>query len=279
MDKPEEKTRKSEFQPHSKSSFIEKIKSRKNVWKWLLVVTVFLVSILISLYFLSPYSLIREISVEGTVEVYDQRVLEATGLQSGDPLWGSYANKKEIEKAVVSANPQVSDASLSFAGINSFLIHINEFETVAYLSTNNQYNKILENGVILDDRTPRPSSDQPILSHFSEGRALEIILDEYVKVDNQVRMLISEIEYVESDRNAMLVHVYMNDGNEVIASIPSFSERINYYMEMARAVNGKKGVFDLEAGAYFIPYSADGDMELDEIEEIEELDDLENIDE
>lgn len=271
MNKPEEKLIKNESQTSVESPFIQKEKSKKIFWKWLLIVLVFFISSLVSLYILSPYSLISELTVEGTNEVYDQHVLESSHINPGDSIWETYFNKRNIENKIEDENSQVSNSELVFTGINSFAIQIKEYETVAYLSQDNQYKKILENGTILDEVFPRPSTNQPILSHFSEGSALDLILKEYTKLDEQVRLLVSEIEYVESDRNIMLAHVYMNDGNEVLASIPSFSERLNYYPEMVKAVEERNGLFDLEAGAYFIPYETD--------EESEELDEFNLIDE
>lgn len=264
MDKPEENFKNDKSQASVESPFIQKEKTKKIFWKWLLIVSVFLMSTLVSLYFLSPFSLINELTIEGTNEVYDQHVLESSEVEPGDSLWHTYLNKSEIEEQIIEYNPQVSHAELSLTGLNDFVIEIEEHETVAFLSEDNEYKKILENGTILEEVFPRPSTNQPILSRFSEGTSLDLLLKEYEDLDEQVRLLISEIEYRDNERNSMLVHVYMNDGNEVIASIPSFSERMNYYPEMVREVDGKKGLFDLEAGAYFIPYEAE--------EENEELD-------
>lgn len=271
MDKPEEKLKNDGSQTSVESPFIQKEKSKKLILKWLLLVFIFLTSSLVSLYFLSPYSLINELTVEGTSEVYDQHVLESSDVHPGDSLWQTFFNKSDIENEIEEQNLQVSDAQLTFSGINDFVIQIEEYETVAYLTQGNQYKKILENGLILEEVFPRPSTNQPIISQFSEGTALDLILREYVLLNEQVKLLISEIEYLENDRNSLLVHVYMNDGNEVIASIPSFSERMNYYPEMVTAVDGEKGVFDLEAGAYFIPY--DTEEEREELDESNIIDD------
>lgn len=271
MKKSEEKLNNDEPQTSVESPFIKQEKSKNIILKWLLIVSVFFISILVSLYFLSSYSLINEIAVEGTNEVYDQNVLESSEVSPGDSLWRTYFNKSEIENRIEEQNKQVSSAHLGFSGINNFVLKIEEYETVAYLTQDNQYKKILENGTILEEVVPRPSTNQPILSGFTEGTALELILREYSHLNEQVKLLISEIEYQDNERNSMLVHVYMNDGNEVLASVPSFSERMNYYPEMVRAVDGEKGLFDLEAGAYFIPY--DSEEESEELEESTIIDD------
>ena len=48
----------------------------------------------------------------------------------------------------------------------------------------------------------------------------------------------------------------MDDGFEVRAVIPTFSERMEYYPEITAQLNGlEKGVIDMEVGTYFTPYS------------------------
>ncbi len=265
--KEEQKSTSQKKNTSSESSVIQLKRNRKTLVKWAIVVFLFIITGSISFYFISPYRLIDEISVLGTSDVYDQVVLESSGLSSGESLWENYLNRKNIEEKIVNENPQVSQAQVSISGIQDVIITIDEYETVAYLSNENSYKKILENGEILEDSVPRVDSNQPILNAFEEGRALDLMIEEYDKLNEDVQTVISEIDYLQDDRNTMLVSVYMEDGNEVLVSIPSFSERLNYYHQMKSAVNNTEGLFDLEAGAFFIPFSSEEDLE--EIEEFE----------
>ena len=265
--KEEQKSTSQKKNTSSESSVIQLKRNRKTLVKWAIVVFLFIITGSISFYFISPYRLIDEISVLGTSDVYDQVVLESSGLSSGESLWENYLNRKNIEEKIVNENPQVSQAQVSISDIQNVIITIEEYETVAYLSNENSYKKILENGEILEDSVPRVDSNQPILNAFEEGRALDLMIEEYDKLNEDVQTVISEIDYLQDDRNTMLVSVYMEDGNEVLVSIPSFSERLNYYHQMKSAVNNTEGLFDLEAGAFFIPFSSEEDLE--EIEEFE----------
>ncbi|MFO8069093.1 MAG: FtsQ-type POTRA domain-containing protein [Alkalibacterium sp.] len=253
----------------TESSVIHLKRARKRLIKWGIVVGSFLLTLLISLYFVSPYRLVNDISVSGSKAVYDQVILDSSGLTSGDSIWEEYMNKRKIEEKIVQENRQVAQAELSLSGIQDLVITIEEYRTVAYLSNDNKYKKILENGDILDEAVPRISANQPILNGFEEGPPLEWLIDEYEKVDADVQTLISEIDYLQHDRNDMLISVFMNDGNEILVSIPVFSERINYYHQMKAEVDNAKGLFDLEAGAYFIPFTADVEDDPEEIEGFE----------
>lgn len=243
--------------------------NRRRLIKWAIVVTLFLMTGLLSFYFTSSYRLIDGITVEGSKEVYDQTILDSSGLEPGESIWENYLNKSEIEEKVVEADPQIRKADLTFSGIQGFTIHVEEYKTVAYLSNDNTYKKILENGVILEETVPRITAAQPILNGFEQGRPLELMITEYEDVDEEVKRIISEIDYLDDERNDKLVHVFMNDGNEVLVSIPVFSERLNYYHQMKDAVDNIPGLFDLEAGAYFVPFSAEEEEGHEIIEEFE----------
>lgn len=244
--------------------------------KFVLLVSGFLLVIFGALYFLSPYSEVAELSVEGSNEVLDQQVINSSRVQSGDSLWGTFMERNEIERQIVRALPQISEVSLTFSGLNNFTFEIEEYRTVAYLQEEGGYVKVLENGEILDNESVNLLGNHPVFLNFEEGNALERIIGEFQDLEASTQDLISEVEYVESEHNPMLVRAYMNNGNQVIASIPTFAERMNYYPQMVRAVEGQQGVFDLEAGAFFIPFeNNDPDSgELDEEAEVE-LEDVE----
>lgn len=268
MSKKEEtftKTENRESAPGSSVIYLKNDKGR--LIKWGIVVTLFLAAALVSFYFVSPYRLIEDVSVSGTDDVYDQTVLNSSGLSSGQSIWENYLNKKEIEERIIDSNPQVKEADLTLSGMQNLTIAIDEYKTVAYLANDDSYMKILENGDILDETVPRINASQPILNDFEEGRPLEQIIEEYEKIDEEVKSLISEIDFLNDERNRLLVRVFMNDGNEVLVNIPNFSDRLNYYQEMKDTVDDVNGVFDLEAGAYFIPFSDEEDSE--EIEDFE----------
>jgi cell division protein FtsQ len=245
--------------------------------KFIPLVALFLICILGSLYFISSYSDIETLSVDGNNEVLDQQVINSSGIQSGNSLWGTYWQRSEVEERIITELPQVSDVSVRLSGINDLTFEVEEYRTVAYISEDSGYLKVLENGVVLENEYTTSLGNFPIFLGFEEGSALNRIIVEFRELDPTVQDLISEVEHIESEHNPMLVRAYMNNGNQVLASIPSFAERMSYYPQMVQAVDGQHGVFDLEAGAFFIPF-VNNDPETDELDEEAEVD-LENISE
>lgn len=234
-------------------------RSKKSLYRLLVIVTVFLVGDFIVLYFLSSFSRVGQLSVSGYEEVVVQNVIDASSVHAGDSLWETFFNRNEIEEKIVESLPQVKAANVHLESPNHFTFHIQEYETVAYLAHNQTYKKILENGSILKEKQEVTRGGYPILSEFKEGKVLDRFLKEYEKLEATVHKSISEIQYDPTPTDNYRIRLFMNDGNQVLASIPTFSERILYYPLMKKEAGTTLGEFNLEAGAYFTPYEAENE--------------------
>lgn len=226
----------------------------KLLQRYVLIVVINLSFILFFGYLISPLSKVGTISVEGNQDVYVQEIIENSGINLGDSVLKSKLKFEEAEKKIVDQLPQVANSSISVNGINNIIIEIQEFNTVAYISADESYLRVLENGTVLDNLYTISIGNQLILSKFKEGKALDLMIQELKKVDEPILNLISEIELTKTDTNPYYIEVYMNNGNRLLSNIPEFSEKVLYYPQMVQAVEGKKGVFDMEAGIYFIPF-------------------------
>lgn len=232
-------------------------------FKWTILVLFYLTMMISAIYFISPYSEIREISVSGSNEVFDQEVIDSSGVRSGESVLETYFDRKTIFQNVKNELPQVKSIQLYIEGLNNFRFDITEYKTVAYLKDGKKYYHVLENGKLIENSNTITGSELPTFISFSDDKVLKQMLDQYNKLDKNIKTMISEMEWIKNDRNPLLVKAYMNNGNEILASIPSFSQRMQRYPQLVRAVNGENGLFDLEAGAYFLPFSTEDDQKFD----------------
>lgn len=262
----------------------EKSEAKTNKMSWIKLIQSYLVvfiihvtSILILAYLISPWSKVDAVIVTGNQAVYDQLIVETSTIELGDFVLQTKQNFPQIEEKIVQELTQIADAHVNMEGINKISIQVDEFETVAYIAKDGSYLRVLENGDVLDELYTISLGNQLILSKFEEGKTLTSMIEELKKVDKPILNLISEIELVEARTNPLFIRVYMNNGNRVLAKIPDFSDKIIYYPQMVQAVEGKKGIFDMEAGIYFIPFKdfADPDLGVDESEG-QNLDELTN---
>lgn len=244
--------------------------THKILQRYIPIVVINLLVILVLGYFISPWSKVGTVTVEGNEFVYVQTVIDESGIQTGDSMIEIHQNLEVISEQITSEIPQVSNSQAEVFELNNVLLQVEEYSTVAYIAQEESYLRVLENGTVLDDVYDVSIGNQPILSNFEEGEALNLVIEQMSQLDPAILHLISEIELVENRANPLFIRAYMNNGNRVLSSIPSFSEKIAYYPQMVQAVNGLKGVFDMEVGVYFIPFvtqeNIDQNTEVDEIE-------------
>lgn len=247
----------------------------KVMQRYIPIVIINLLIIIIMGYLISPLSKVATISVKGNEAVYDQQIIEESGIRSKDSIIELMRKKEMTAGNIVHNLPQVSESSVDISGFNEVVIQVKEYNTVAYIAKDNSYLRVLENGTVLDEEYNVSIGNQPVLTKFEEGESLDKMIEELSKVDMPILNLISEIELVTDRENSLFIRVYMNNGNRVLSLIPTFSEKIPYYPQMVKAVNGKKGVFDMEAGVYFTPFvdeqTEESGLNEDEKEELEEF--------
>lgn len=258
---------------------LEKLKSKENFTedkqilslnklylRYIFIVFIHVSFILICGYLISPLSKVGTISVQGNQYVYVQEIIDESGISIGESLIKTKQKFTAIENNITSQLPQISSVNLKIEEMNKIIIQVKEFKTVAYIAEEESYLRVLENGRVLDNLYTISIGNQLVLSKFKEGEALNLMIEELKKVEDPILNLISEIELTKTEKNPLFVQVYMNNGNRLLLNIPEFSEKTPYYPKLVQAVEGRKGVFDMEAGVYFTPFidSESDELEIDE---------------
>ncbi len=226
---------------------------RKTNKKFLLMLTVFVVALLAILYFQSPLSKVREISVSGALLNEQALYKEQSGLALDNPIWSFSTGS--IEKTLAEIDG-VKNVSVSRKWFRDIAIVITEWETVAYIEDDGHYSLLLENGEIFPAGMLSPEAEAPILTNFQDSDIRKRMTTQLLKMDGNVYQLLSEIIFDGTEEDSDSITVYMNDGFEVRAVISTFAEQMVYYPDVTAQLAGyEKGVIDMEVGTYFTPYS------------------------
>lgn len=205
-------------------------------------------------YFQSPLSYVSSITVQNNI-VYDTDfIISESGITLDDNIW-SLEKDKIVEK--LKELPQIKSVEIVIKFPNHILINISEFRKIGYVYTNGNYIPVLENGKLLqEEQVDSVHSHAPILFSFQEGTILDEMIKELEVIDEYVLNSISEIHSNPKASDQLAISVFMNDGNEVLATIRNFAEKIKYYPEIVSQLEpGKKGVIDIEVGSFFYEYN------------------------
>lgn len=229
----------------------ERRKKRKNR-KFFLLIFIFLFTLTGLLYFQSDFSHISRIHVEGAALNSKEAYIEKSGLKNGMSIWGFRAGA--IEKKLMAGN-EVNEAKVKRVWINEVSISVKEWDRLAFIEKDGEYLHLLENGTTFPQKKNDIVLDAPILSGFSDKKILKRMTKELKDMPNDILPLISQIRYTPNDQDQFSLQIFMNDGNEVRALIPSLSEKMTYYPSIVTQIpSGQYGVIDLEVGSFFSPY-------------------------
>jgi cell division protein FtsQ len=228
----------------------------------IMLLVMFFIMIAGIIYFQSPLSKVKKITVSGNQSYTPEQIVGKSGLSLESNVWkvsrGEIENKlekiQEIKKATVKVNLP-----------NTVTIDIEEYDRLAYISKGKNFYPVLENGNILGEKQiDEIPVNAPILIGFKEGKVLDEMIASLEKLPEVVINSISEIHSKPVKTDKYLIKLYMNDGFEVNATLRTFSEKMEHYPSIVSQLDpDKKGVIDLEVGSYFKAYEAE------EAEEVE----------
>ena len=245
----------------------ERRKKRTNR-KFTLLLVIFLLTLLGLLYFQSPYSHVQKIVVKGANLTTNDEYIDLSGIQEGKSMWEIRTSNAE---EILLKNDWLQDVSVKRTGLTSVTIEVSEWSKAAYVQTEDGFDIVLENGTVYQSSQKIAPLDAPVLSGFKNQKAMTRMVKELAKLKGEVLSMISQIESVPSKADPYKIRLFMNDGFEVRAVIPSFAEKMNYYPSIiAQIGESEKGVIDIEVGSFFQTYVDMYNPQPKEEEEVEE---------
>ncbi|RFU63366.1 cell division protein FtsQ/DivIB [Peribacillus glennii] len=229
---------------------LKQIRKRKANRRLIALLSIFFVLIASVMYFLSPLSHIRSITVVGNRYISQEEVVRLSRLTNDTSIW-KINKKQSIEN--IKSNPEIKTAEIRAKIPNSVVIKINERNRIAYMAKEGRFLPILENGEILG---PIKKGDipvyAPVLVGFGEGNKLNQLLGELEQLPQEILNSISEIHEASTKTDIYHITMYMNDGFEVSATSRTLSEKLVHYPSIISQLDPDiKGVIDLEVGSYF----------------------------
>ncbi|AKP65519.1 cell division septal protein [Levilactobacillus koreensis JCM 16448] len=229
-------------------------RTRKLVRRLSILLGSFTAVILVMVYLVSPLSHFRTVRVTGNVALSAAQVQRAAQVQPGNSIFQLLGHTQQLEKQAVKRNTRVKHVTIHFKRPNHATIHVTEFMTAGYVLKQNRYYEVLENGIVSEQSVTQPKSGTPVYGSFKRAKTLHRMILQYAQLSPTIKRSISEIQESPTKANPDRVHLFMNDGNEVYASIASFANKMAYYPSIAAKMKAK-GVVNLEVGAYSYPFS------------------------
>lgn len=210
-----------------------------------------------TLYFQSPLSRIKSVTVEGNNLYSTKEIKNLSGLTKKTNIWK--VNETSISKNLLTL-PEMKSIKVKILLPNSVRIQVKEYKRIAYLAKEGNFSAVLENGkIIANSNKGQIPVSAPILIGFSNGDVLDEMIDNLEKLPDEIVNSISEIHHTPKETDKYSITLFMNDGFEVRATLRTFSKKMVHYPSIISQLDQNiKGIIDLEVGSYFKAYESEG---------------------
>lgn len=256
--KKRQQQKKHQHHKNDSRSFVKKLPQTNKLRKQRLakgtvqLIVIFGVLFVSSLFFILPFSRILSVNVNTNDAETRLAVIKASDLHYYESLIGVWPQTSKIEQRIHEKVPSVKKAKIQYEG-SHVIIDIQEYPTIGYVMKGNKYYKLTSSGMIDKYGANSPSGNYPVFYNFKNNSELKEMTHQYDKLSKNLQKGISEIHSEPTKADPGKIKLYMNDGNQVIASTDTFAQKMQYYPNIVSKMN-HTGIVDLEVGAYSYPY-------------------------
>jgi len=184
---------------------------------------------------------INNIYVSNNKYLTDQEVIDTSGIRNYPSfiLTTKYQIKKKLLK-----NEMIEKVKIKKRLDRSVTLEINEATPLFIYKEK----VILSNGKEINNN----SYELPLLINNLNNEIMNKLIDKYQDINDEIKMMISEIEYVPNDIDKERFLITMNDGNYVYITLYK-TTTINEYIKIIsnKEIENKKGILYLDSGNYF----------------------------
>lgn len=227
------------------------LKKRIRISKNSLIFLIVFIIIIIA-YFGSPLSKVRNINVDGVNDLGAQQVINATKIDDHSVLLNVMLHHKSISQETQKKLPSIKSISIKTKNLRDITVQVKEYSTSGFIYKNGYYYRIISGGQVINQKISSPIGNYPVYSGFGTKRLKEMS-NLYSKLPSNVKTNVSEFYNAPTKLNPYRIKIDMNDGNKVIADMRTVNSKLKYYPGMAAQMK-KRGVIDLEIGAYSYPF-------------------------
>lgn len=219
---------------------VKKVKKKIKI-RYRFILVFLLVAYLVGLLLYNLFNTnITNIYIYNNNYLTDQEIINQAGISdypAALKVWSSNIEKKLLENVYISA--------VDVYKKNLLEVHIDVTENRPLF-----FYQSINKTVLLDGRTVNKKFNVPIVVNYVPDVVYKVFNAKMAEIDYDVLIKISEIKYYPNEVDNSRFFLTMSDGNYVYLTANKF-EKINNYLELARNVNNKKGIFYLDYGNKF----------------------------
>ncbi|MEY8463617.1 cell division protein FtsQ/DivIB [Streptococcus merionis] len=210
-----------------------------------------LTTILVTGYLVSPWSKLKNVTVEGQVQVSAEDVLANTGIRKSDYTLTTFLNQKQIAKTLEKQLVWVKDAQVSYQFPIDFKITVEEHQIVGYVKDGTAYYPVLSSGVTLDAAVAAENLPDPYvlfdMTDLSQVKAFVANLSQLGAASPLSRIV--TVKAAPTTASADLLALETVEGHTVYVPLSEVAEKMAYYEKVMQNL-AVPSYIDMEAGIF-----------------------------
>ncbi|MGT2784467.1 cell division protein FtsQ/DivIB [Streptococcus merionis] len=225
--------------------------SHKHLIRLITLFFVTLTTILVTGYLVSPWSKLKNVTVEGQGQVSAEDVLANTGIRKADYTLTTFLNQNQIAKTLEKQLVWVKDAQVSYQFPIDFKITVEEHQVVGYVKDGTVYYPVLSSGVTLDTAVAVENLPDPYLlfdmTDLSQVKAFVANLSQLGAASPLSRIV--TVKAAPTTASADLLALETVEGHTVYVPLSEVAEKMAYYEKVVRNLSVPSYI-DMEAGIF-----------------------------
>ncbi len=188
---------------------------------------------------------IKNITIKNTKYLKDDYILYLADLEDYPSFY--YTTSKKI-KNKLEKSPYIEKVKVSKGFYHTLTITVKENQPLFIYETDKK--------LVFENKKEVPIEDEitlfrvPRLMNYVPNTKYSTFKKNMTKIDKSILGKVSEITYLPNEYDKDRFLLYMDDGNSVYLTLTKF-KMINYYNDVLKQLEGRKGILYLDSGNHF----------------------------
>lgn len=248
-DEKSEETKVEEKRSKSKKKIAKPSIPSVHIWRAVTILIPSLLILFFSIYLLTPYSILKNIEVTGTVETNADQIKEASGIRDSDYTFDLLLNKDKHAE-MIKSNHWIESASIHYQFPTNFTIQVKEYGIVAYYVSGEDHYPILSSGTVETSPVSLVSLPETYMSVlFNDEQQVKTLIEQLAEVSPEIKQAIKTIELAPTSVTSDLLKITMYDTDEILVPLSELGKKLPYYSKIKPQLTVPSGI-DMEVGIY-----------------------------
>lgn len=243
------KVDKAELKAEKKADRLKNRPNRLALAKVVSIVLVALLTLLVSIFVISPLSKEKEFTVTGLKNADETSILVSTGITKSDYISTVFFKLKDYEPEILKANPWVKSAKMSYNFPNKFTISVTENRVIAYASTETGYQPVLENGFRMPIISEKELPESFLTVNITDEKAVQTLVTKLAKLDKTLVSSIKVINPIKDAATKDLLAIDTSEGHKIRVPLSQLDVKLPFYSKIVGSLT-VPSIVDMEVGIY-----------------------------